>query len=273
MLEWLLNIDPVALQLGPIALRWYALAWVAGIVIGWRYVLQLAKSPGAAMTPKMVDDFIVWATVGIVGGGRLGYVIFYQPEFYLHNPLEILYVWQGGMSFHGGLLGMVAAITLFCRRYKLNLLSVSDMIGAATPIGLFFGRIANFINGELFGRVTSADNPLGVVFPAGGPEPRHPSQLYEAGLEGIALFIVLLAILYFTKLRERPGALTGAFFVGYGVSRIVVELYREPDAQLGFIFGGVTMGQILSVPVLLLGAFLIARALRRERLPQALPST
>lgn len=271
MLEWLVNIDPVALSLGPLAIRWYALAYIAGIIIGWRYILILAKSPGAAMSAKSVDDFIVWATIGIVAGGRLGYVLFYRPDFYFSNPEHILYVWQGGMSFHGGLLGVIVAVTLFCRRQKLKLLAVSDMIAAATPIGLFFGRLANFINAELFGR--ASDVPWAVVFPTGGPEPRHPSQLYEAGLEGVVLFIVLLAILYFTKARERPGALTGAMFVGYGLARIFVELFREPDPFLGFIVSGITMGQILSLPVLLLGGYLLFRALRSERVPQTAPST
>lgn len=270
MLEWLVNIDPVALSLGPLAIRWYALAYIAGIVIGWRYILILAKTPGAAMSAKNVDDFIVWATIGIVAGGRLGYVLFYRPDFYFANPEHILYVWQGGMSFHGGMLGMMVAVALFCRRQNLRLLAVSDMIAAATPIGLFFGRIANFINAELFGR--TSDVSWAVVFPTGGPEPRHPSQLYEAGLEGIVLFIVLLAILYFTKARERPGALTGAMFLGYGVARIFVELFREPDPFLGFIVSGITMGQILSLPVMLLGGYLLFRALRGDRLPGAAPN-
>ncbi len=273
MLNWLVNIDPVVLSLGPLAIRWYALAYIAGIVIGWRYILVLAKSPGAAMSAKNVDDFIVWATIGIVAGGRLGFVLFYQGgEFpFFHNPEQILYVWQGGMSFHGGLLGVIVAITLFCRRNKLKLLAVSDMVAMATPIGLFFGRLANFINAELYGRVS--DVPWAVVFPTGGPEPRHPSQLYEAGLEGIVLFIVLLAILYFTKARERPGALTGALFVGYGMSRVFVEFFRQPDVQLGFLFSGVTMGQILSLPVLALGGYLLFRALRNGPVPQPQRST
>ena len=270
MLEWLVNIDPVVLSLGPLSIRWYALAYIAGIIIGWRYILFLAKTPGAAMSAKNVDDFIVWATIGIVAGGRLGYVLFYRPDFYFTNPEHILYVWQGGMSFHGGMLGMIVAITLFCRRQNLRLLAVSDMIAAATPIGLFFGRLANFINAELFGRVS--DVPWAVAFQPGGPK-RHPSQLYEAGLEGIALFIVLLAILYFTKARERPGALTGALFVGYGLARIFVELFREPDPFLGFIVSGITMGQILSLPVILLDGYLLFRALHGDPVPGAAPKT
>ena len=258
-------IDPVLFAIGPFAIRWYAIAYIAGLILGWRFVLRLAREPGAAMTAKQVDDFIVWATIGVVIGGRLGYVLFYRPDFYFANPEQILYVWQGGMSFHGGLLGVVAAVFWFSRKRGLELWLVSDAIAAAAPIGLFFGRIANFINAELFGRIS--DVPWAMVFPTGGPVARHPSQLYEAALEGVVLFAVIATLLYATGARWRPGLITGVFFGGYGAARIAVELFREPDAYLGFLLGGVTMGQLLSLPVIAAGAYLIARAMTRPPRP------
>jgi phosphatidylglycerol:prolipoprotein diacylglycerol transferase len=258
-------IDPVLIAIGPFAIRWYAIAYIAGLILGWRFVLRLARQPGAAMTAKQVDDFIVWATIGVVIGGRLGYVLFYRPGFYFANPEQILYVWQGGMSFHGGLLGVIAAVFWFSRKRGLELWQVSDAIAAAAPIGLFFGRIANFINAELFGR--ASDVPWAMVFPGGGPLPRHPSQLYEAALEGVVLFTVIATLLYATQARLRPGLLTGVFFSGYGIARIIVEMFREPDAHLGYLLGGVTMGQILSLPVVGVGAYLIARAMAQPPQP------
>jgi phosphatidylglycerol---prolipoprotein diacylglyceryl transferase len=226
--------------------------------------LLLIDRGNTAMTRKDADDFVVWATLGIILGGRLGYVLFYRPEFYLFNPLDILFIWQGGMSFHGGLLGMVGAIMLFCRKRNLELFAVADLIALAGPIGLFFGRIANFINAELFGRTT--DVPWAVVFPTGGPVGRHPSQLYEAGLEGLVLFGIVCLIYLATSARVRPGLLTGVFAGGYALARLFVEFFREPDAHLGFLAGGITMGQILSVPLLLLGVFLVWRAVQRAPL-------
>jgi phosphatidylglycerol:prolipoprotein diacylglycerol transferase len=259
------TIDPVALAIGPFDIRWYAIAYIIGLILGWRYVLRLARQPGAPMTAKEVDDFIVWATIGVVLGGRIGYVLFYRPGFYFANPEHFLYVWQGGMAFHGGLLGVMAAIVLFSRKRGLRPLEVSDIIAAAAPIGLFFGRIANFINAELFGR--PSDVAWAVIFPTGGPEARHPSQLYEAALEGVLLFAVIAVLLSATRARERPGLITGVFFGGYGIARIVVEFFREPDAHLGFLLAGVTMGQILSLPVLGAGAYLIARAMTQPPRP------
>ena len=256
-------IDPVLIEIGPFAIRWYALAYIAGLLLGWRYIVGLsAQLPGGPDAPA-IDDLIVWLTLGIILGGRLGYVLFYKPEYYLANPLEIVQVWRGGMSFHGGLLGVMAAVVLFARRRGLSLWPLSDMVACAAPIGLFFGRIANFINGELWGRPSEA--PWAMVFPYGGPEPRHPSQLYEAALEGLVLFVVLLALWRLTGARDRPGFLTGVFFLGYGAARMAVELFREPDAYLGFLFGGVTMGQLLSLPMAALGIWLIARARRAAR--------
>ena len=248
-------IDPVAVQIGPVAIRWYSLAYVTGILLGWRYVLYLIKRPPHSLTRRDVDDFIVWATLGIILGGRLGYVLFYRPEYYFEHPLNILIVWQGGMSSHGGMLGMIAATAIFARRRDTHWLAVGDLMVCAVPIGLLFGRIANFINGELYGRVS--DVAWAMAFPHGGPLPRHPSQLYEAALEGLVLLIIMAWLALGTRALERRGLMSGVFFTGYGIARIIVELFREPDAHLGFLAVGVTMGQLLSLPVLLGGLWLI----------------
>ena len=250
-------IDPVIVDIGPLAIRWYALAYVLGLVIGWRYVRYLAGGRLAGLTRRHVDDLVAWCTLGVVAGGRLGYVLFYQPGHYLAHPAEIPLLWQGGMSFHGGLLGVLVVALLFARAKGVNPLSIGDAICAAAPIGLFFGRIANFINGELYGR--ASDLPWAMAFPDGGPAPRHPSQLYEAVLEGLLLFAVLTAAAHTRRLAARPGTLAGIFFAGYGIARIVAELFREPDAFLGFVVSGITMGQVLSIPMLLLGLYLVWR--------------
>ena len=263
-------LDPIALQLGPFAIRWYALAYIAGLLLGWRTVKFLVARPPNAMTEAEVDDFLVWATMGVVLGGRLGYVLFYKPLYYLDNPLEIPQLWHGGMSFHGGALGVIAAIILFSRQRGRNLFQVGDAICCAVPIGLFFGRIANFINGELFGRV-APDVPWAMVFPHGGPEPRHPSQFYEAGLEGLALFAVMMALWRFTSIRHRPGALSGVFLAGYGIARITSEFFRQPDAHLGFLWGGATMGQLLSLPQVAVGLGLLIWSWRRASLERDRP--
>jgi phosphatidylglycerol:prolipoprotein diacylglycerol transferase len=272
------TIDPVLVSVGPFAVRWYALAYIAGLLIGWYVVARMAGTSPAPtgttaaaaadtsegtprrLTRALVDDFLLWATLGVILGGRIGYVAFYNPVHYASHPLEILAVWQGGMSFHGGLAGVIAAIVLFCRCKGVPIFALGDLIALVAPIGLFFGRIANFINGELYGRFS--DVPWAMVFPRGGDMPRHPSQLYEAGLEGIGLFILLLALVRFTRARERPGLLTGAFIAGYGVARVIAEMFREPDPQLGFLAFGTTMGQLLSLPLIVVGLWLIARACR-----------
>lgn len=250
------DIDPIILQVGPFAIRWYALAYIGGLVIGWRILIHFAKMPGSRITPQQADDFLVWATLGIILGGRLGYVLFYKPVYYLSNPQEIFMVWQGGMSFHGGFLGVIIAGYLFSKRKKIPALALADMLATVAPIGLFFGRIANFINGELYGRTT--DVSWAFVFPGGGPLPRHPSQLYEAALEGLLLFIIIYALRY-SRLSNKPGLLTGVFFLGYALARGFVELFRQPDAHLGFLIGGLTMGQLLSIPMILIGIYLIFR--------------
>ncbi|MEC9167086.1 MAG: prolipoprotein diacylglyceryl transferase [Pseudomonadota bacterium] len=253
-------IDPIALQVGPLAIRWYALAYIAGILLGWRYASWLAGRRGGAIPPQAFDDFVMWATLGIILGGRLGYVFFYKPFYFLANPAEIIMVWQGGMAFHGGLLGVVAATWWFTRRRGLNFLSLADLVCAAAPIGLFFGRIANFINGELWGRPSEV--AWAMVFPHAGQLPRHPSQLYEAALEGLLLFAALAALARRDAILARPGLLSGVFFLGYGLTRSAAEFFREPDAHLGFLMGGATMGQILSIPMILLGVALIRHAQR-----------
>jgi phosphatidylglycerol:prolipoprotein diacylglycerol transferase len=261
-------IDPVVIEFGPVVIRWYAIAYVVGLLVGWRYVRALARLRFAAFPPRAADDLLIWCTLGVVLGGRLGYVLFYQPGYFFSHPAEILQIWQGGMSFHGGLIGTLLALVGFARVRRFNLLSVADLVSCAVPIGLFFGRVANFINGELYGRVS--DVPWAMVFPHGGPLPRHPSQLYQAGMEGVILFGLLTATVFLTRAAARPGQLTGLFLVGYGVARIIGELFREPDAFLGFIVGGITMGQLLSLPMLALGGFLLLRA-RQPRGQDARP--
>ena len=254
-------IDPIAIQIGPIAIRWYALAYIAGLMLGWRFCVSLTRRPPVFMESQKLDDLLLYATLGVILGGRLGYVLFYKPAFFLANPLEIVMVWHGGMSFHGGFLGVIAAAMLFAKRHHVPPLALADLLAAAAPIGLFFGRVANFINGELFGR--TSDVPWAMVFPHGGPLPRHPSQLYEAGLEGLLLFVIIAVATLATRARHRPGLILGIFLLGYGLARSVVELFREPDAHLGFIFGPLTMGQILSAPMVLGGIIFVLLALRR----------
>ncbi len=254
------GFDPVLLQVGPLAIRWYALAYIGSLVLGWRIMRRLVRLSPPVATVEQTDDFLTWATLGVVLGGRLGYVLFYQPLHYLQNPLGALAVWQGGMSFHGGTLGVVAALVLYCRRERIPLLGFADRLAVVVPIGLGLGRIANFINGELWGRVAPESLPWAMRFPVAGPEPRHPSQLYQASMEGVILLVVLALLCRNPAIRARFGTLTGVFLVGYGVARIIGEFFRQPDAFLGFLFAGATMGQLLSLPMILAGAWLIARA-------------
>ena len=255
-------IEPEIFRLGPFALRWYALAYIAGIVIGWRLALRLADARPRVATRADIDDFVTWVTLGIILGGRLGYVMFYKPAYFLAHPGEILAVWQGGMSFHGGMLGAIAATVLFALRRGIDVVALGDIVALMAPIGLFFGRIANFINAELYGR--PGDVPWAMVFPTDPTRlPRHPSQLYEAALEGAVLFALLAWLALRTPARRFPGLVAGTFLVGYGCARIVCEFFREPDAHLGFLYAGATMGQLLSVPMLLAGIALILRARSR----------
>jgi phosphatidylglycerol:prolipoprotein diacylglycerol transferase len=268
--------DPIAIAIGPIAIRWYALAYICGIVLGWIYARAMIKNEKlwdgpAPITLTQLDDFILWVTLGIIVGGRTGYVLFYNFPFFVQHPAEIFELWKGGMSFHGGFLGCVVAVMWFARRNHVPILSLGDMTTAVAPIGLFLGRLANFINSELWGRAADPSLPWAMVFPNGGPLPRHPSQLYEAGLEGIVLFTILAVMIRMGALK-RPGLVLGSFILIYGVARIIGEHFREPDPQLGFLWGGLTMGMLLSVPMVIIGIIMVVMAWRR-RAPQPLPSS
>ncbi|WP_395443893.1 prolipoprotein diacylglyceryl transferase [Caulobacter sp. UC70_42] len=269
------DFDPVALHLGPISIHWYALAYIGGILLGWRYVLALRNDTRlwgevpAPLTSAQVDDLALWMTAGVILGGRLGYVLFYEPRVIWTEPLEILRVWRGGMSFHGGLIGVSVALGIFARRQGVNLLHLGDLVAPAVPIGLLLGRLANFINGELWGRTTSV--PWGVVFCnrrlmaagggacAAGWSPRHPSQIYEALLEGVILFLILRVATHRGRALERRGLVSGLFLVGYGAFRIVLETVRNPDLGMPSFPWGLTMGMMLSAPLILAGLVLIVR--------------
>ncbi|MBE6441836.1 MAG: prolipoprotein diacylglyceryl transferase [Desulfovibrio desulfuricans] len=249
------HIDPVAFSIGNLQLRWYGLMYLAGFALGWVLGRRRAARPGSGWTPPDVDDLLTCVMIGIIIGGRLGYVLFYDLPVYLADPMEILRIWNGGMSFHGGLLGVLAAFWYFAHARGRSFLEVSDFIAPLIPQGLFFGRLGNFINGELWGKVS--DLPWAVIFPGGGPAPRHPSQLYEALLEGPALFVL---VWIFSAKKRKVGAVSGLFAVGYAVFRFAVEFVRVPDAQLGYLaFGWLTMGQLLCVPLFLAGLWLLCR--------------
>lgn len=245
-------------------LRWYAVAYMAGLITAWMGLRYLAKRTVGPVTPPMIDDFLFWATIGVVGGGRLGYVLFYQPVYYFSNPLEIVQVWHGGMSFHGGLTGVIVAVLLYARSQKIPPFALGDMIVTLVPLGLFFGRLANFVNGELWGRPSTV--PWAMIFPS-DPEqlPRHPSQLYEAGLEGVLLFAIMITLWFQPTIRERRGTLSGIFLMGYGIARFVGEFFRQPDPFLGYLWQGATMGQILSLPMIVVGAGAVIWAARQPR--------
>jgi phosphatidylglycerol---prolipoprotein diacylglyceryl transferase len=259
--------DPIAISFGWFAIRWYALAYIGGIVFGWIYARSLLKNERlwggpAPISVTQLDDFILWVTVGIILGGRTGYVLFYNLPFFVQHPAEIFELWKGGMSFHGGFLGCVIAVIWFARAHNVPILSLGDITTAVGPIGLFLGRIANFINGELWGRPADPSLPWAMIFPNGGPWPRHPSQLYEAGMEGILLFTLLAVMIRFGALK-RPGLILGSFIALYGLARITGEHFREPDPQLGFLWGGLTMGMLLSVPMVVAGIIIIVWAWRK----------
>jgi len=260
-------INPVLVEFGPIAIRWYALAYIFGLILGWVYARWIVRTNalwGATPRPSAasLDDLLVYTALGVILGGRIGYVLFYNLDYYIAHPFETVAVWKGGMSFHGGLVGAALAVFLFARRYRVSGFTVADIASAAVPIGLCLGRIANFIKPELWGRPT--DVPWAMVFPGGGPLPRHPSQLYEASLEGLVLFVLLNFLLRAGAL-QRPGLVTGVFAIGYGLARITSEFFREPDPQLGFLFGGATMGMLLSLPLIAVGLALVAMARRRRK--------
>ncbi|MFN3320520.1 MAG: prolipoprotein diacylglyceryl transferase [Allorhizobium sp.] len=261
-------IDPVAFSIGPLAVHWYGLAYVAGILLGWMIARDLLKRPHlwpndqAPATLQQIDDFVLWAAIGVVAGGRIGYIFFYDFASVAANPMRAIEVWNGGMSFHGGFIGATLAMVFFARKHQIRLWSLFDLVASVVPLGLFFGRIANFINGELWGR--PADVPWAMAFPTGGPFPRHPSQLYEAALEGIVLLIVLQVLARALGALAAPGRITGIFVAGYAAARIFVEFFREPDVQIGYLFGGwLTMGMVLSLPMVLIGIWIFVRSGRR----------
>jgi phosphatidylglycerol:prolipoprotein diacylglycerol transferase len=267
-----LGLSPVALDLGIFELRWYSLAYLAGIFIGYWYVLKLLKEPGAPMARRHADDLVFYAALGIILGGRIGYVLFYNLSYYLENPIDILKLWDGGMSFHGGVIGTTLGILYLARKEKLPWLRIHDYVACCVPIGLFFGRLANFVNHELWGAETNVG--WAVRFPEIAPtgatilgEPRHPTQLYEAGLEGVVLFAILWWMFWKTDARYQPGRLVGAFIFFYGIFRFMVEFVREPDAQFaGTIIeaSGLHMGQWLSVPMIVGGLYLMVTAPKRR---------
>ncbi|MEI7670006.1 MAG: prolipoprotein diacylglyceryl transferase [Pseudomonadota bacterium] len=263
------DISPIAFSLGnfdlPIigainfAIRWYSLAYLFGVLLGWWLIGRInKKSSPPILSKEAFDDIMVWAIVGIILGGRLGFVLFYKPLDYLSQPLEIFKVWHGGMSFHGGLIGVIIASFLFACKYKIDFLRLTDLLAVAAPIGLFLGRIANFANGELYGRIT--DSSFAMIFPMSDGLPRHPSQLYEASLEGIALFLIMLLLTFRTNLSKSKGILSGIFLIGYSISRSTCEFFREPDSFITFLPDFITMGQLLSLPMLLLGIYLVKTA-------------
>jgi phosphatidylglycerol---prolipoprotein diacylglyceryl transferase len=259
------KIDPVMVQIGPLAIHWYGLGYIVGILFVWWYSKRLIANQRlwpagqSPLKPEHMDDFLVWAAIGVVAGGRIGYVLFYDLQRYIANPQDIVAVWQGGMSFHGGLLGTTLAMILFARRRGISVWPLFDVIAAGAPVGLGVVRIANFVNSELWGKLTSV--PWAFEFPNGGPFPRHPTQLYEAGLEGVVLFLVLRLLTHRSLRLGFPGFVCGAFATGYGLARIFVEFFREPDPQLGYLLGGwLTMGMVLSAPMVLAGVWGMATA-------------
>jgi phosphatidylglycerol:prolipoprotein diacylglycerol transferase len=257
------EFDPVLVHLGPLAIRWYALAYITALVIGWRLMRRMVLRAPQVATQLQTDDFLTWATLGVVLGGRLGYILFYQPRLYLAHPGAILELWHGGMSFHGGMLGVTIALILYTHRHRINLLGFADRLAVVVPIGLGLGRCANFINGELWGRPAPPSLPWAMIFPRVDNIPRHPSELYEALLEGVLLLGVMLFLASKQSVRERAGLLTGTFLLGYAILRAFAEHYRQPDAFLNYLAFGTTMGQLLCIPMGLAGIALILYARSR----------
>ena len=258
------DISPIAFEIGPLVIRWYALAYVVGILLAQRYIgwLDTHKNTPPILSERARDDLVLYGVIGIILGGRLGYVLFYNFSYYIDNISEIMHIWQGGMSFPGGFIGILIAFYFFARRFKLHWLRLMDVMAVATPVGLLLGRLANFVNGELYGRVT--DSPLGMVFPRGGELPRHPSQLYEAGLEGLLLGLVLWFLATRTHALKYAGRLGGVFVAGYGLARFTVEFFREPDTQLGTLALGLSMGQWLCIPMMAFGVWLVATSKKKD---------
>lgn len=261
------EISPVIFSIGPLAVRWYSMAYLLGIIFGWWLASVRIKKYNLGLSKANCEDVAFAVTLGIILGGRIGYILFYSNGQYWDNPLEMFALWHGGMSFHGGIIGVIVGLYISSRLVKYPFLKLTDLVSPVVPIGIFLGRLANFVNDELWGRVT--DVPWAVRFPRGGMLPRHPSQIYEACLEGIALFIILNLLWQSKWCRERSGFISGMFLLGYAVFRSVLEQFREPDAQIGFLWGGITMGQLLSMPITILGLYLVVRPFWGKKSAQA----
>ncbi len=247
-------IDPSIFSFGPFHLRWYSLAYIAGFILGLYFIKRINNKRRNKLTNKIIEDFFIWSIIGVIIGGRFGYILFYQPNIIFTNPIEILFIWRGGMSFHGGLIGVIASIYFYSKIIKINFFQLSDLISTVAPIGLFFGRIANFINVELYGRVT--DFPFAVIYPTIDNYPRHPSQLYEAFLEGLVIFIILYYYNIKNLKKNNFGFASGLFLAFYGIFRILIEFVREPDTHLGLFYNFISMGQLLSIPLVIVGLYI-----------------
>ena len=256
------NINPVAIDLGIIQIRWYAISYIVGILFSWGLILNIIKFKNLEIDNKVISELISNSMIGIIIGGRLGYVIFYNPDYYLNNLLEIFKLWNGGMSFHGGFIGVVFAVIYSSKISKTAILILADLIAIAAPIGIFFGRLANFINGELYGRITN--HSFGMIFPNAGNSPRHPSQLYEAFFEGFLLFIIMLLFIKFTNILNKKGLITALFLSCYGSFRFMIEFFREPDANIGLLYFNFSMGQLLSLPMIIVGLYFIIFIARKK---------
>ncbi len=256
-------LDPVAVHFGPIMIRWYAIAYVIGFILGWRWALRLAEKNPTGPSPQLFDDYLTWAVIAVILGGRTGYILFYNFDSFLAQPSEMYKIWHGGMSFHGGMLGVILAAYIFAKHAKIRFFAFTDILACVAPIGLGFGRIANFVNGELYGR--PSDVPWAVIFPRGGDVPRHPSQLYESFLEGLVLFLLLNWIQKLPRSSQQPGIVSGWFLILYGFFRFMVEFVRQPDSQLGFLYAGATMGQMLCIPMMIIGVGILTWAMRQPR--------
>lgn len=265
------HLDPILVKFGPFAIHYYALAYITALILGWRLMRRLVREKPPVATHEQVDDFLSWATLGVVLGGRIGYILFYQPVYFLDHLNRTYAVWDGGMSFHGGMIGVAVAILIYCHRQGLDPWRFADRVAVPVPIGLFLGRIANFINGELWGRPAPAWFPFRMIYPQSGSDvPRYPSELIEATLEGFVLFVVLFAASRNERIRSQPGYLAGMFVLGYGIARTTAECFRQPDWFLGYLMFGLTMGQLLSIPMIVLGSVMIWRAKRVSRNQTAL---
>ena len=258
------NINPIAIDIGVIKIRWYALSYICGILLSWFLILKIIKIKNIKVSDKSVSDLISNCMIGIIVGGRLGYVIFYNPEYYINNLSEIFKIWNGGMSFHGGFIGVIIAVIYTSKSNKTPIMLFSDLISTVSPIGIFFGRIANFINGELYGKVTN--HKFGIIFPKGGSSPRHPSQIYEAFFEGFILFIILWLLMNKSNFFDKKGLMTAIFIFLYGVFRFLIEFFREPDLHIGYLYFNLSMGQLLSLPMIIIGLYLLNKFYKKSEI-------